>query len=51
MSGPPTNGGYPGTMVVDLDTMTLRTFNVGGPETVESAVSAILAAEHPCAEL
>jgi hypothetical protein len=50
MSGPPANGGYPGTMVVDLDTMTLTEFAAGGVDVANNAVNAILAADHPCAE-
>lgn len=50
MSGPPANAGYPGTMVIDIDTMTLTAFNAGGPETATAAVQAILDAPHPCAE-
>ena len=51
MSGPPANGGYPGSMVIDVDTMTLTAFNAGGPESSTSAVQAILDAPHPCAEI
>ena len=50
MSGPPANGGYPGTMVIDLDTLTLTEFQPGGVDMVNSAVQAILNADHPCAE-
>ena len=50
MSGPPANAGYPGTLVIDVDTMTLAAFNAGGPETASAQIQAILDADHPCAE-
>ena len=50
MSQPPANGGYPGSMVIDLDTMTLTSFTAGGPESASAAIDAILNADHPCAD-
>lgn len=50
MSKAPANGAYPGTMVVDLDTMTLTAFQAGGVDMANNAVNAILSADHPCAE-
>lgn len=50
MSGPPANGGYPGTLVIDLDTMTLTAFQAGGVESASAHVDAILSADHPCAD-
>jgi len=43
-------GGYPFTMVVDADTMTMTYFQPGQIASAASAISAITSAEHPCAE-
>ena len=50
MSSAPFNAGYPGSMVIDVDTMTLTSLSPGGPETTSAAIQAILDAPHPCAE-
>jgi len=44
-------GQYPSTMVIDLDTMTLRAFELGGYSSVTSAVDQILGEPHPCADI
>jgi len=49
--GPLGGGSYPNTMVIELDTMTLTTFQVGQVEAVESKVQQILDDAHPCAEI
>lgn len=43
-------GGYPFTMVLDVDTMTLTYFQPGQIDAASSAIQAILGAEHPCAD-
>ena len=50
MSQAPFGGGYPGHMVVDLDTMTYTAGAPGGPNAAASAIQAILDADHPCAD-
>lgn len=50
LSGAPINGGYPSTMVIDLDTMELTYLQAAQMAQAESAIDAILAADHPCAE-
>ncbi len=50
MMGAPFNAGYPGTIVVDIDTMTLNTLSPGGPEAASVAIQGILDADHPCAD-
>ena len=50
MQGAPFNAGYPGGIVVDVDTMTLTSLSAGGPEAASGAIQAILDADHPCAE-
>ncbi len=49
--GAPVNGNYPSTMVIDLDTMTLRYFQTGGTSAAESVIRQILDEPHPCADL
>jgi hypothetical protein len=49
-SQPSIGGGYPFSMVVDVDTMTMTYFSSGGLDYAESAIQAILDAEHPCAD-
>ncbi|MCK9462231.1 MAG: hypothetical protein M0R80_21600 [Proteobacteria bacterium] len=44
------DGGYPFTMVVDADTMTMTYFQPGQISSASSAIQAILDAEHPCAD-
>lgn len=44
-------GNYPSVMVLDLDTMTLRSFQSGGVSAVQSAIQQILDEPHPCADL
>ena len=43
-------GSYPSTMVVDLDTMELRYFEIGDVHSSTAAIEEILNADHPCAE-
>jgi hypothetical protein len=43
-------GSYPNTLVIDLDTMEIRHFDVGAAMGAASVVNGILAADHPCAE-
>ena len=50
-TAPLAGGSYPSTMVLDLDTMTLRQFVTGQVSNVEQAVQQILNEPHPCAEL
>lgn len=50
-TGPQMGGNYPSTMVIDLDTMTLRAFQSGDHTGVTSAVDQILSEPHPCADL
>jgi len=49
-AAPLAGSAYPSTMVVDLDSMTLREFEVGQVGDVEVAVQQILDAPHPCAD-
>jgi hypothetical protein len=50
-TGPQMGGLYPSTMVIDLDTMTLRAFAQGGYSAVTNTVDQILNEPHPCADL
>ena len=43
-------GAYPHTLVIDIDTMELRYFQLGDVSSARSAINAILSAPHPCAE-
>ena len=43
-------GQYPSTIVVELDTMTIRSFDLGGVGGTTSLVNQILAEDHPCGE-
>ena len=43
-------GAYPSSMVVDLDTMELRYFDVGDVHAAISTIEEIVNADHPCAE-
>ena len=43
-------GQYPSTIVVELDTMTIRSFDLGGVAGATSVVNQILADDHPCGE-
>ena len=49
-TGPLGGGSYPSTMVIDLDTMTLRAFVVGGVSEAMQPIGQILGEPHPCAE-
>ena len=49
--GPIGGGSYPNTMVIELDTMTLTTFEVGQVAMVENKIQQILANADPCAEI
>ena len=49
-SQPLIGGGYPFTMVIDVDTMELTYFQPGQISSASSAIQAILDAEHPCAD-
>jgi len=50
-TAPLAGGNYPSTMVIDLDTMTLRAFVLGSVTDAEHAVQQILNEPHPCADL
>ena len=49
-SQPSIGGGYPFTMVIDVDTMTMTYFEPGGIDYADSAIQDILDADHPCAD-
>jgi hypothetical protein len=49
-SQPIIGSGYPFTMVVDADTMTMTYFQPGQIDAAASAINAITSAEHPCAD-
>ena len=49
-SQPSIGGGYPFTMVIDVDTMTMTYFEPGGIDYGDGAIQAILDADHPCAD-
>jgi hypothetical protein len=51
MSQAPFNNGYPGSMVIDIDTMTLTYASPGGPMGATSAIQTILDNAHECAEI
>ena len=51
MARPPFNAGYPGAIVIDIDTMRVTALVAGGPDAATGAVQEILDAPHPCAEL
>jgi hypothetical protein len=48
-SQPAIGGGYPSTIVIDLDTMTITYFQPSGIDGAASAIQSILDADHPCA--
>jgi hypothetical protein len=50
-SQPAIGGGYPSTIVIDLDTMTIKYFALTGIESTTSVIDAIYAAADPCADL
>ncbi len=50
-SDPPASGSYPSQMVINLETMELAYFNLGGLEATVSTVNDIIANADPCAEL
>jgi hypothetical protein len=47
---PVLGGNYPGTIVLDVDTMTIDYFDAMGTGPATPAIEAILDAEHPCAD-
>jgi hypothetical protein len=47
---PSIGGGYPFAMVVDLDTMKMTYFGIDQITYADSAIKAILDADHPCAD-
>ena len=49
-SQPSIGGGYPFTIVIDLDTMVMTYFQPGQVADAASAVQTILDAAHPCAD-
>jgi len=50
MDGPPFNTYYPGTIVIDVDTMTITDLVPSGTSSADSAIHDILEADHPCAD-
>ena len=51
MSQAPFNAGYPGSMVIDIDTMSLTYASPGGPEGASGAIQTILDNANECAEI
>jgi hypothetical protein len=49
-SQPSIDGGYPFTIVIDVDTMEITYFAPGQIASATSAIQAILDADHPCAD-
>ena len=46
-----TGGGYPNSIIVDLDTMEILSVSGGGPTALEGTINGFLSDEpHPCAE-
>ena len=48
---PPIEGSYPSVMVIELDTMTLSYFSIGGVDQTEGAIATALANVDDCADL